>query len=308
MPLGSNLLTQQVQTNPQPPHSAPSPDDLDFNYGSMPYTMASYQYHSTAPVSAALVTEGSSGASWTSPLNSIAPNNTIISGPIEGLVGWIGYGFAPQRQIIEARSPGNDGNQLLSMPTRENTWDEAQHYNNYFPLATPPCSGAATPSNTSTDAGYFSSAPMPDSSHQRPPGFHQPTASTRSPPQTVDVLPHSGSKKRKTLAATPKKIPKLRPSKSKPDTAAAAKGAASASEKPAEDRIGSKMLQSCQAQMDDITLSRLKMLGNERYTREVEMSRLADEVEALREAAARNERLFMEALEMAKRRGRGPDE
>lgn len=302
------MLTQRGQTNPQPPYSAPSPDDLDFSYGSMPYTTASYQYTSTAPVSAGLVPGGISVASWASPLNSIAPNNPIITGPIAGLVGWTGYGFVPQRQINEARSPGSDGNQLLSMPPPENPWDETQHYDSYFPLTTPPCSGAATPSNTSTDTCYFSSAPMPDSSHQCPPGLHQPTASTRSPPQTVDVLPHSGSKKRKTLAVALKKQPKLKPSKSKPDTAAAAKGAASVSDKPAEDHIGGKMLQRCQAQMDDITLPHLKILGNERYTREVEMNRLADEVEALRQAAARNERLFIEALEMAKRRGRGPDE
>lgn len=304
------MLTQRGQTNPQPPYPAPSPDDLDFNYGSMPYTTASYQYPSTAPVSAALVPVGSSVASWASPLSSIAVNNPIITGPIAGLVGWTGYGFAPQRQINEARSPGSDGNQLLSVPPRENPWDETQHYDHYFPLATPPCSGAPTSSNTSTDTGYFSSAPMPDSSRQRPPALHQPTAPTRSPPQTVVVLPHSGpgSKKRKTPTVAPKKQPKLKPSKSKPDTAAAAKGAASATDEPAEDHIGGKMLQRCQAQMDDITLPHLKILGNERYTREVEMSRLVDEVEALREAAARNEGLFMEALEMAKRRGRGPEE
>lgn len=261
----------------------------------MPYTMVTYPYHSTAPVTTAPVPDNCSEASWASPLNPITDNDPIIS-TIEGLVGWTGYGFVPPRQNNEGRLPANTGNQVSSMTARGNTWDGTQHYN-CLPPVTPPCSGTVTPSNTSNDTGYFSSAPMPVSSRQHPQVSHQPATSTQSPPQTFVVFPQSGSKKRKTITTTPKKQPKLRPSKSKPDTVA------SASEQQTEHHIGGQLLKSCQAQMDDIALSRLKVLGNESYAREVEMKRLADDVEALKEAATRNKRLLKEALEMAKRQG-----
>jgi hypothetical protein len=267
----------------------------------MPYTATSYQYPPAAPVPG-----GTFESSWSSSLDPTTPNDPTVSALLE-ILGWSGSGVVSQPQINEGHPAVNANYQGLLIPARGNPWGETHYNNDDFTFKSTPFPDTATPSKTSNNMAYFSSAPMPVSSYHSAPASHQPAASTRppSPDTRIVVVPQYTAKKRKTTAAGPKKQPQLKPRNSKPSTPAAIKAGTSTSEQLSR---GGQALQSCQADLDDIAHNRLKVLESNRCALELDTQKLVAEVNALKETADRNQRQLEAAFKLAERIEEGADE